>query len=488
MSAKPSQVIDRDVEWGDLRDFVSSRSRGLRIGIVYGRRRQGKSFLLRRLCAAVGDTALYTMALEQERQPALDRFADAVGVHRGLGSSTLRFAEWDRALTFALDSRLVVIDEFPYLLPHSPELSSVVQSLYDQRREDPSAPRLILCGSAISVMNELLSGTRALRGRAVVDLCVKPFGYRAAARLWKIDDPEVAFHVHAVLGGTPGYRDLIEAGPPRRREDLGRWLAGHALNPSHALFTETDYLLREDPRVTDRALYHSVLTAISAGASTPSRIAQAVGRPERSLAHPLAVLETAGFVRRTEDVLLQRRARFTVTDPIVRFQLLITRPRLTDFEERRTLEAWRAAEATFSSQILGPHFEELARDWTATHAPTEALGGPLGEIGPSVVNDPAGRSQHELDVVALAPGEVPRHKHARVALLGEAKWADRPRTVTDLRRLEHIRGLLVARGTRAERGRLVLFGRSGFEPELARQAARRDDVLLVDLADLYRPR
>lgn len=490
---KPAELFDRDFEWGDLTRFAVPDAPGPGIGVVYGRRRQGKSFLLRRLSEAGG--GLYTMALEQEREPALRRFADAVAAHSGLGSGSLRFGDWEQAFDAVArlspaGSRLplpVVVDEFPYLLAHSPELPSVIQSRFDDWKDQGSAtaPRLILCGSAVSVMSELLSGTKALRGRAVLDMCLRPFDFREAARFWRVDRPDVAFRVHAVLGGTPGYQDLAGPGTPGNPDELGEWLADHVLNPSHALFTEADYLLREDPRITDRAVYHSVLGALSAGASSPAQIASALGRPARSLAHPLDVLRTAGLVRRADDVLLQRRARLSIADPIVRFHMLITLPRLPEFEERRALDAWRASEATFSSKILGPHFEQLAREWTARYAGQEALAEPVGQVGPTVVNDAAGKAQHEVDVVALASGEMPRTANARILLLGEAKSSNRVRSVGDLRRLEHIRGLLSARGYRTDDARLALFARTGFDAELIREAAGRGDVLLIDLARMY---
>jgi hypothetical protein len=95
----------------------------------------------------------------------------------------------------------------------------------------------------------------------------------------------------------------------------------------------------------------------------------------------------------------------TVADPIVRFGLLIVAPRLATFEERRPGEGWAAAGETFSSQILGPHFEHLAREWTARHADASTWDAEIGEVGPTVVSDPAGRAQHQVDVVALALGE-----------------------------------------------------------------------------------
>ena len=38
---KPTDVFDRDAEWADLTDFAFSPLPGLRIAVVYGRRRQG---------------------------------------------------------------------------------------------------------------------------------------------------------------------------------------------------------------------------------------------------------------------------------------------------------------------------------------------------------------------------------------------------------------------------------------------------------------
>ena len=75
MPVRPSSLYDREAEWEDLSRFVSAPGPDLRLGIVYGRRRFGKSFLLRRLVEAVG--GVYHLALREERRPALDRFAAA---------------------------------------------------------------------------------------------------------------------------------------------------------------------------------------------------------------------------------------------------------------------------------------------------------------------------------------------------------------------------------------------------------------------------
>jgi hypothetical protein len=101
---------------------------------------------------------------------------------------------------------LLVLDEFPYLVQETPGLPSIVQSLYDSlgpvggAGTDPF--RLLLRGSAISVMADLLSGTKALRGRAALELRVRPFSYRNARDYWGIADPAAAFAHNALVGGT----------------------------------------------------------------------------------------------------------------------------------------------------------------------------------------------------------------------------------------------------------------------------------------------
>lgn len=471
-------------------DFVGG-SAPIRIGIVYGRRRQGKSWLLRRLVRTTG--GIYMMALEHDRLSALGRFADAIAEASSLPGVRLQLADWEEALRTArtvlagANQRVLVLDEYPYLLKHSSELSSVIQLLYDDMRNDPTQPplRILLCGSAISVMEELLSGTSPLRGRTQLELRLQPFDYRTSARYWGAQDPELAFLADAVFGGTAGYRDLVQVELPRRARDFPSWLSATVLNPASALFTEADFLLREDPRVHDRAPYYAILEAVSEGKSSPTAIGGAVGRERTALIYPLGVLISSGYLISSEDIRKQRNASLRVADPIVRFHQLITRPRLFQFEERWFEDAWEASHPTFKSQILGPHFEHLAREWVRRFASEATVGGKVGEVGFTVVVDRQERKNHEIDVVALASGERRQSKSSRILCMGEAKSSDRERTHHDLNRLDRMRSLLLADGADCAQARLLLFGRSGFASSLESAVKKRNDVDLVDLTRIY---
>lgn len=496
---RPSELFDRNQEWSDLADFVSSTTAGLRLAVVSGRRRQGKSFLLRGLARA--SQGLYHQAQELERSQALARFGDDVARSRHLPAGALRFDDWDIAFRTALQypvrgeraerppasggPRILILDELPYLLAHSPEIPSVLQELIDESRHAalPSGS-VIVCGSALSVMTELLSGTKPLRGRAQLDLTLLPFGYRQAASYWGISDPDVAFHVDAVLGGTAGYKALIEAPVPEELAGFPGWLGRSVLNPAHALFNETDYLLREDPRITDKQIYNSVLSAVATGAHSPTKIGGIVGRDINQLRHPLQVLESAGFLSRSEDVLVQRRPSYTITDPVVRFSQVVIEPFRVMLEDRDAAGAWASAQPDFRSRVLGPHFEKISRLWTS-NAPDGTWSAPIGVVGTTVVNDSRGRAQHEVDVIALHRGDRRFQDKARIAVIGEAKSGGRERTLADLERLLHIRDLLSQRGLRTDGAQLAIFGRSGFARNLQRVAAKDDAVRLVSLRTLY---
>jgi uncharacterized protein len=494
---RPTNLYDRENEWSDLVAFAAASQPGLGLGIVYGRRRFGKSFLLRRLVESVG--GVYHLALEEARTPALARFASAVG---NLYTPALpaSFEDWDQALRSAVTilghretPQLLVLDEYPYLRSQSPELDSVIQALIDDvagggfGAEWRSRVSIVLCGSALSVMTELLSGTAPLRGRASLDLPLGVFDYRQSADFWQIDDPHTAFHVDSILGGAAGYRDLVAGTPtPLTTSDLPDWVARTVLNPSHALFREDEYLLREDPRVSKEAVYYSILGAVASGKSSQREIAAALGRTSVDIGYQLGVLISAGFITRDEDLLVKQNPVFRVADPIVRFHELVTRRHQALLEDRLAARVWELSQPTFSSKITGAHFETIARTWVSRYASIDTLGGPIGSVRALTVNDPQLRTSFELDVVATTLGSAASRRKT-MQLIGEAKGSSSPRTVADLKRLDHLAELLSRRSgvTMAPTAKKFLFGMRGFDTDLSDAAARRPDVELVDLSRLY---
>jgi uncharacterized protein len=206
--SKPDDMFNRDFEWTQLSLFASDTEREATLGVVSGRRRQGKTFLLRALCQATG--GFYFAAEEAADGESLRRIGSDLGAYLG-APAPLTFGDW-REVTDALLAlgrgrpAPVVIDEFPYLAKASPSLPSILQNAFGPRRpeHEQSRTRLLLCGSALSFMGGLLAGSAPLRGRAALELVVPTLDYRLAAEFWGIPDPVLALKVHAIIGGHSG--------------------------------------------------------------------------------------------------------------------------------------------------------------------------------------------------------------------------------------------------------------------------------------------
>ncbi|HEY0616324.1 MAG TPA: ATP-binding protein [Kribbella sp.] len=472
---KPDRIFARDQEWSHLSSFATRSADHPQLGVVSGRRRQGKTYLVEALAERTG--GLYFGATEATETESLTLFAAAVGEHLRVPSPP-RFDSWDDAVRFlfSTDSSAgpFVIDEFPYLSKVSPALPSILQREIDQAASAGRSTKLLLCGSAMSVMGGLLSGTAPLRGRATLELVVRPFDYPLAAEFWGITDPRLAALLHAVVGGTPAYRRFVNDDSPGSIEDFDAWILRTVLSPASPLFREARYLLEEEMAVRDTALYHSVLAAVASGNSTRGGIANYVGRKATDIGHHLVVLEDSGLLRRQTDIFRPGRSTYHVAEPLVVFYQVVMRPQWGLLESGRATNVWEAAKARFSSQVVGPHFEQLCREF-AVAAP-EALFGELpGEIGAGVVADHYRRTQIEVDVVVLAPA-APGNRR-KILSLGEVKWGE-VMGRRHIERLSRARQLLSGDYDTTDTI-LACYSGAGFERDLDPQ------VLTIGLDQLY---
>jgi AAA+ ATPase superfamily predicted ATPase len=483
---KPSWVFDREREWQGLAAFTADPSPRGTLGVVSGRRRQGKSYLLQALAQEAG--GLYFAATEATEAESLRLFTDAL-VRHTREPLEQPFRDWNDAIRhmfrqFTGDPTLVVLDEFPFLSRVSPALPSIIQrELGPGGAGSKSSARLVLCGSAMSVMGGLLSGRAPLRGRAGLELVVQPFRYRDAASFWGITDPRLALGVHAVVGGTPAYgRELVRGDAPSGPDDFDAWVRRTVLNPQTPLFREARYLLAEETDIREPATYHSVLAAIASGNRTNGGIAHFIGRRSDELSHPLNVLEDAALIVREPDLFRGGRATYRIIEPLITFYEAVMRRRWPELELGLADAVWQAARHTFSAQVAGPHFEAICRSF-ALLAGAELFGELPAEVGHGVVNNSAERAQIEVDVAVLA--DPAPNSPRRILSLGEAKWGE-IMGLHHLTRLARARDLLAAKKYDTSATILACYSAAGFDQDLRDQAARTPrNILLIGPEELY---
>lgn len=453
MLVKPGKLIDRNLEWSTLERFLERRQR---LAVVYGPRRVGKSFLLDALCEAGGGQRYQAIAGVPATQ--LVDFGRELGQKLGVGA--LRLDSWTDALDrlARLELPFFALDELPYLTEAAPELPSLLQRYADAN----AGPALILAGSALSVMSDLVQARAPLFGRAAAILVPAPLAGADLATLWQTRDPRSALWIDAALGGRPGYRPLVA--PPGRR--LDKWMIDEVLAPGSPLLdvAEADLADLADPPPL-RGVYRAILAAIAGGEHSFGAIARVAGLPSGALSRPLAALGRAGLVERIPDPLRARRDRYELADPHLRLWLALIAPNRSRFQAGGAAHVWaQLRETTWPSQVLGPRWEAVAREYLARGG-CERLG-PPDVVGATTVSDRARRASHEVDLLALRAGQV--------IALGEAKL--RPLKARDLDRLLRIRELLDA-----PRAKLVLASATAVDPTLS----ARPDVIAISPADVY---
>lgn len=473
---KPDRIFDRVTEWSQLSRFLTRDQPGPRLGVVSGRRRMGKTYLLQALTEQAD--GLYFGATEAAEAESLSMFAAALG-RRLLSAVPVLLQNWDQAIRylFSVADRTgpIVLDEFPYLVSAAPALPSILQREIDRAVSEEQSVSLLLSGSAMSVMGDLLAGAAPLRGRAALELVIKPFSYRAAAAYWQVSDPKLAVKLHAVVGGTPAYQRFVAGEGPVDVGDFDDWIVRSVLDPASPLFREARYLLDEDMDVRHSAMYLSVLAAVAQGNNTRGGVANYVGRKAADIGHHLTVLEDSGLVRRDADLFRPGRSTYRIDEPLIVFYQVVMRPYWAQLESGLADRVWPAVRQSFSAQVLGPHFEQLCREFELTAS--DRYDELPAEVGSGVVYDPVKRRSIEIDVVVLAaarPG-----KPRRVLSLGEAKWG-RTLGERDADRLRQAREVLAARGFDTSGTALTLYSGAGFAADLT-----AGEVRSVDIDDLY---
>ncbi len=456
------------------------------MGVVSGRRRQGKSYLLRSLAEVTA--GFFFEAVQATEAESLRMVGAELAAYAG-APAPYAFTNWDDALAslFALgDGRaaVIIIDEFPYLADASPSLPSLLRRALDRRGPSMGSgnqARILVCGSAMSVMGRLLGGNAPLRGRAGLEIVLKPFGYTEAARFWDLADPRLAATVHSIVGGTPAYRrQFVRDDAPADMADFDDWVQRAVLNPDRPLMREARYLLAEETDIRDPALYHSVLAAIANGNGRWGAIAGYIGRKSSDIAHPLNVLEDCGLIGKEEDAFRSGRAVYRITEPLITFYEAVMRPHWGDLEQGLGGQVWADSRQRFSSAVIGPHFEAVCRDFVTSRG-RDLFGRPVGRVAAGTVGDPSGREQIQVDVAVLGPAEAGQPRE--VISLGEAKWGE-TLGVRHLARLDRARSILTDKGFDTSHTVLACYSGVGFDDEL-RAIARGSDVMLADLDMLY---
>ncbi|MBI4600595.1 MAG: hypothetical protein HY721_01410 [Planctomycetes bacterium] len=320
--------IGRDEELARLRDL--HKRPGSHVAVVYGRRRVGKTALIREAYAT--EPLLAFEGLENQskgKQIAnfLLQLERQVGLKPRRKSGVRTWPEALGELVPAVRGKeiVVLLDEFQWTANYRTELVAALKMVWEQQLSRVGEVTLVLCGSIASFMEKRVIRSRALYGRTSLCIHLKPFHLSDAAKLLAGRGWEEVLLAQLLVGGIPQYLKLLA--------DQDSILAGM----DRLAFTETGYFAEEYHRIFvshfgSAGKYDEVLSALAGkpfGQSRQEIIDSTSSAGGGELTRVLYNLESAGFI--TSYVPFDKPAnsrllRYVITDPFLRFYFAFLRP------------------------------------------------------------------------------------------------------------------------------------------------------------------
>jgi uncharacterized protein len=293
------RFYDRESELAVLREMRKQSEQGARMIVITGRRRVGKTRVVREAfgdafgkafgevsgelpgASAGGNDLVYFFVARKNEALLCEEFSriiqDCLGV-RIIGSLTSFAQIFEYLLEISTQrSFTLAIDEFQEFLTVNPAVYSVMQHLWDTYKTRAKL-NLVLCGSIYSLMQRLFENSKEpLFGRADRKIAMKPLGVPVLRRILEDHHPRYSpkdlLVFFLLTGGIAKYVELlVDQAALTVDTMLDAVLAEH----SFFLYEGRDVLIDEFGR--DHATYFSILSLLAGSRTGRSEMESALGR------------------------------------------------------------------------------------------------------------------------------------------------------------------------------------------------------------------
>lgn len=368
--------------------------------VVYGRRRVGKTTLIKEFIK--NKTAFYYLATEELEVQSMKRLAGVIG--RATNNSLLNkavFNDWLDLFLLVADykpneKKVLVIDEFPYLVKTNPAFPSILQNAWDELLKDNNV-MLILSGSLIGMMlKHTLSYDSPLYGRrtAQMRLSSLPFNdvYMASGLTF-----ERAVEQYAITGGVPKYLEFFEDG-----RELVDQIKDVVLNKSGFLYEEPFFLLRSES--LSAVNYFSIIKTIADGNHKLGKIASALNQDTSSITPYLSTLTELGFIEKRIPVTEKnpektRKGLYFISDNFIRFWFHYVYPYKGELELDNVQIVLDEINKDFKEKFVAFAYEDICKEIFQNLCKKGSIDFVPSRIGSYWLND--FNNDTEIDVMAI---------------------------------------------------------------------------------------
>ncbi len=219
------KIIARNKEKRELEDVFNSNN--AEFIAVYGRRRVGKTFLIKNFfqgnkCLYLQMTGIYKGLLDKH----LSRFSKEIGTTFYQGASIKVPENWmdaleelARAINQAPNNKKIVIflDELPWIATRKSGVISALEYFWNRFWVNDKRIKLIVCGSAASwIIKKIIKNKGGLHNRVTRKIRLLPFNLNETALYLKhLRYPcshQKILRLYTMMGGVPFYLNQLKKG------------------------------------------------------------------------------------------------------------------------------------------------------------------------------------------------------------------------------------------------------------------------------------
>lgn len=407
------RFIGREYELKELNEEYNKGNFAL--SVIYGRRRVGKTYLIKEFLK--DKKGYYFVALESNALINLSLLSIAVYEACGNLKGLPDFLDFESAFRYLFEytkeNRIVfVIDEYPYLAQTAEYISSLLQKLIDEYR-DNSKLFLILCGSSMSFMeNQVLAYKSPLYGRRTSQLKINPFNYLDAAKFVESYSYKEKAIVYGLTGGIAEYLTFFND-----NVELKTNIINNFLKTSGRLFEEATNLLKQELR--QPKTYNDILFAIAGGASKLNEIATKLNMQTGGLTYYINSLVELGIVEKKTPVLDRKTKRpvYVIKDTMFRFWYYFVQKNMNLINMELGEMVYDKQVKTRLNEYMGSVFEKITIEYFEQRLRKGKLNFIPTDYGNWWGNDKIRKKESEIDLLA--------YDENNNYLFAEVKWKNK---------------------------------------------------------------
>ena len=365
--------------------------------LIYGRRRIGKSELIKECLRTFDGKKIYYECREVSERNNIEGICDLISLTYNFPKPA--FSSIIEVLKFFFEEGkkekiVLVLDEYPYLKRKINGLDSIIQSLIDEYKNE-SRLKLILCGSQIEIMKSLLEDKNPLYGRLSLKLHIKQMDYYDSSLFYKDYSNEDKVMLYSVFGGVPYYNSLIDTSKSAL-ENINDLL----IKENARLETEINYSLKMEISKIENA--NAVFETIASGIVSFSDIlSKSHVSSSPSLADTINKLLELELIEKDCPINNNRKHNYRISDNLSNFYyryIFKNTSRRKIMSEKAFYE--KCIEEDFISKYIPKCFERICKEYLNRENMKDHIEPVLMDIGRYYYDDPTKKINREFDVVS----------------------------------------------------------------------------------------